>query len=315
MVGVSLAQWATYFAYTFVIIAYAIKVSKIARMPIHLRWELYPVVPEKGYRYGGSYFEELDWWKKRHRRSNIRGIIFLLKNYLLFGEYFRRNRGYWLGLYPWHIGFYLIVLFHVLCFAGALITVFAGISITPESVSGSGRIIYYLTLVIAVSSFVSGSIGSIGLMIKRLTDESLRDYTSPSNYFNYAFFLIVFLSGLLAWFFFDPTLSTYREFWHSLITFRYMAVEPAVYAHIILFALFLIYLPFTRSTHYITKLIAFFGVRWDDVSSVEKPDMQKRIEKALNQPIGWSAPHIQSGKKWREVVESLPEDRKGKETS
>ena len=31
--------------------------------------------------------------------------------------------------------------------------------------------------------------------------------------------------------------------------------------------------------------------------------------KALDKPIGWSAPHIQSGKKWREVVKSLPEDK------
>ncbi len=149
MGSVSLAQWATYFAYAFVIIAYAVKVGKIATMPPHLRWELYPVVREKGYKYGGSYFEELDWWTKCYQKSNIRSIIFLLKNYLFFGEYFRRKRGYWLGLYPWHIGFYFIMLFQVLCFAGALVTVLAGISVTAESANSLGRAIYYLTLVMA----------------------------------------------------------------------------------------------------------------------------------------------------------------------
>ncbi len=308
MNGVSLAQWATYFAYAFVIIAYAVKVSKIARMPLHLRWELYPIVSEKGYKYGGSYFEELDWWTKRRRKSHIRSIIFLLKKYLFFGEYFRRNRGYWFGLYPWHIGFYLIMLFQVLCFAGALAAVLAGIPITAESTSSLGMLIYYLTLVIAVAGFITGSIGSIGLIVKRLTDEDLRAYASPENYFNYSFFLVLFLSGLFMWYF-EPTLSGYREFWKGLINFRYVDVEPATYAFIILFALHLIHLPFTRSTHYITKLFAFFGVRWNDSPSAKRTDIQKKIEKAMDQPIGWSASHIQSGRKWSEVVKSLPDDR------
>ena len=34
-------------------------------MPMHVRWELYPVAHEKGRAsYGGSYFEEVDWWTK-----------------------------------------------------------------------------------------------------------------------------------------------------------------------------------------------------------------------------------------------------------
>jgi nitrate reductase gamma subunit len=181
---------------------------KVARMPLHLRWELYPVAHDKGYKYGGSYFEHLEWWTKDRQKNSIRDIIYLLKNYLFFGEYFRRNRGYWFGLYPWHVGFYLIVGFHILSFFGALAIVTAGISITSESVSILGRLIYYLTLVVAVSSFVLGSAGSIGLLVKRLVDRGLKDYASPINYFNYLFFLTVFLSGLIAWYFFDPSLST-----------------------------------------------------------------------------------------------------------
>ena len=38
---------------------------RIARLPMHLRWELYPVAHEKGRAsYGGSYLEESDWWTK-----------------------------------------------------------------------------------------------------------------------------------------------------------------------------------------------------------------------------------------------------------
>jgi len=308
MVGVSIAQWATYIAYVFIIVAYAIKVAKIARKPLHLRWELYPVLHEKGYRHGGSYFEEVDWWTKPQKKNRIRGIVFLLKNYFFFGEYFQKKRGYWLGLYPWHLGFYLIVSFHILTFIGALVLVSTNASIIAGSASIGARFLYYLTLVVAIASFILGSIGSIGMLIKRLTEKELRDFAAPINYFNYIFFLIVFLSGLFAWYFFDPTLSQYREFWTGLITFKYIHVDAAAYTHIMLFALFLIYLPFTRSTHYITKIFAFFGIRWDDVPNLKGNEMRKEISKLLNQSVSWSAPHIQSGKKWSEVAKGLPED-------
>ncbi|MFQ6122058.1 MAG: respiratory nitrate reductase subunit gamma [Dehalococcoidales bacterium] len=286
---------------------------KVARMPIHLRWELYPVTHDRGYKYGGSYFEELEWWTKPLQKSRIRSIIYLLKQYLFFWKYFQRNKGYWFGLYPWHTGFYLIVSFHILSFFGALAIVVAGLSIAADSVSMLGRTIYYLTLVVAVGSFILGSVGSIGLLVKRLADADLRAYASPMNYFNYLFFLAVFLSGLIAWYFFDPSLSGYREFWKSLITFRYMDVEPATYTHIMLFSLFLIYLPFTRSTHYITKILAFFWVRWDDAPNVKGSEIEERVKEALNQPVSWSAPHIQTGKKWSEVAKGLPEDTAGVE--
>ena len=307
---VSLPQIATYISYLFVVAVYTVKVMKIARMPLHLRWELYPVVHEKGYKYGGSYFEEPEWWTKPRQKSRIRSIIYLVKKYLFFGEYYRRSRGYWFGLYPWHIGFYLIVSFHILSFFGAL-AILSGFSVSAESANILGRVLYYLTLVVAVGSFVLGSVGSIGLLVKRLVDKDLKAYASPVNYFNYLFFLAVFLSGLFAWYFFDPTLSAYREFWKSLITFRYMDVEPATYTHIMLFSLFLIYLPFTRSTHYITKILAFFWVRWDDTPSLKGSKIERRVKEALNQPVSWSAPHIQSGKSWGEVAKGLPEDTAG----
>ena len=47
---ISLPQLATYLSYLFIIAAYAVKVMKVARMPLHLRWELYPVAHEKGYK-------------------------------------------------------------------------------------------------------------------------------------------------------------------------------------------------------------------------------------------------------------------------
>ena len=46
---------------------------KLSRLPMHLRWELYPVAHEKGRAsYGGSYLEESDWWTKP-RQSSLAG--------------------------------------------------------------------------------------------------------------------------------------------------------------------------------------------------------------------------------------------------
>jgi nitrate reductase gamma subunit len=298
----SLAYIATYVSYIFVIVAYAYKVWKIARMPMHLRWELYPVPHEKGHKYGGSYLEELEWWTKPQEKNTLRGVFQLLKQYLLFNGYFQKKRSYWVSLYPWHIGFYLIVLFHILTFFGALIMVTTGITISSASPSGLGIGLYYLILVVAVTSFILGSLGSIGMLIERLVNKELKEFASPLNYFNYVFFLIVFLSGLVSWYFFDPTLAAYREFWAGLITFQFTYVEAATYTHIMLFSLFLIYLPFTRSTHYITILFGFFSVLWGDKPNLRGSEIERGVQEMLGKPVQWSAPHIQPIEKWSDIA-------------
>ncbi len=206
-------QIATYISYLFVVAAYTYKVMHVARMPMHLRWELYPVPYEKKRPYGGSYLEDLEWWKHPQERSILSAILNMLKKYLFFTGYYQKNRRYWVSLYAWHVGFYLIVLSHVLSFLSAFLMVTTGIAVSAGSVNAVGGALYYLTIIVAAVSYVAGSFGSIGLFIERRTDSSLRKYAAPYNYFNYVFFLIVFVSGFVAWRFFDPTFGTYRVFW------------------------------------------------------------------------------------------------------
>ena len=62
----------TYASVAVFVIAVVTKFVKYASMPIHLRWELYPVAHEKGRaHYGGSYLEEPDWWTKSRESSLI----------------------------------------------------------------------------------------------------------------------------------------------------------------------------------------------------------------------------------------------------
>lgn len=283
---------ATYIAYIFIVMMYTVKAVKYAKMPIHLRWELYPVPKYKSF---------------------IGKFLYVLKDNFTLSEYLERDRVYWAVLYLWHIGFICIITLHILCFFGAVAMVL-GLTISAESSSVLGWLLYYGTLVAGVVSFFAGAAGSIGLLIKRLTDRELRPYTSPVNYFNYVFTLVVFLSGLYTWHFVDPTFGEYRQFWTGLIRLSPIEVEPAAALHILFFALFLIYLPFTRSMHYITRFFAFFWIRWDDRPTVAGGAVERKVKKLLEQPISWSAPHIQAGKKWSEVatqVKNPKETRKG----
>ena len=110
----------TYIAYVVIVAMYTVKAVKWWRMPLHIRWDLYPVVHEDNYRYGGSYFEQTEWWKKPRHGHFWRSLVHALKDNFYMGEYFRRNRLYWLFLLPWHLGFILIITFHILCFFAAV---------------------------------------------------------------------------------------------------------------------------------------------------------------------------------------------------
>lgn len=291
----------TYFAYIFIIAMYTVKAVKYLRLPVHLRWELYPVIHEERFHNGGSKYESLNWWEERRKQRSFRGFIFLLKEYLHMGEYFHRHMSYWLVLYPWHVGFILIITFHILCFFGAVLIV-AGIPVGPDSSSAIGIFFYYATLITGVVSFIAGAFGSIGLVVKKSSDKNLKVYSTPLNYFSYLFTLVVFLSGLYAWAFTDTTLAEYREFWVGLITLHYVTVMPATALHIIIFDLFLMYLPFTRSFHYITRFFAFFLIRWEDTPNLRGSDLEKRLQEMFAQKITWSAPHIKSGQTWGEAA-------------
>jgi nitrate reductase gamma subunit len=279
---------------------YSAKLVKYLNLPMHLRSEVYPVIPGDPTSKERSYYEDLDWWTRPRRHHLLQRGWFLFSDYFLLREYFRRDKSYWLFLYPWHIGFILIITFHIFCFFGALASLL-GIPVTHGSPSVFGKVIFGLTLATGVVSFLSGLFGSIGILIKRLTDKDLRHYATPQNYFTYLLLLAVFLSGLYSWYL-DPAFSVYTNFWKGLITFKPIDVEPATASHILLFAFLLIYLPFTRSLHYITRLFGFLFIRWDDKPNLRGSMIEKKIEEMGHLKIGWGGPHIKPNLTWKELA-------------
>jgi nitrate reductase gamma subunit len=280
---------------------YSAKLVKYLNLPMHLRSEVYPVIPGDQTSREKSYYENLDWWTRVRHRNNLRRIWFLISDYFALREYFRRDPGYWVVLYPWHIGFITIITFHILSFFGALFSVM-GIPVTSESSSVVGKVMYYLCLSTGATAFTAGVFGSVGVFMKRLATKDLRDYATPQMYFTYLFLLAVFLSGLYAWRFVDPTFSGYRDFWKGLITLKWIDVEPASALHILLFDLLLVYLPFTRSLHYITRLFGFLFIRWDDEPNLRGSHIEQKISQMLNWKLSWSGVHIKHGSTWKEEV-------------
>lgn len=291
----------TYVAYLIITVLYTVKVVGWLRQPPHIRWDLYPVIHEEHYRYGGSYYEQPEWWTKPRPKNFLRSLWYSLKDNFTMGEYYKRNRTYWYFLLPWHLGFIFIITFHILCFFAAVAMV-AGLEIAAGSPAVAGRIFYYILLLTGGFAFVSGTFGCIGMPIIRLVDRGLRTYAMPMNYFNYLFFFIVYASGLIDWLIWDPTLAEYRSYWVGLITLTPPELHPMTIAHIVLFDLFLIYLPFTRSTHYITRILANFFIRWDDEPNLPGSRMEKKINALLGQKISWAGKHIPTGKSWVEAA-------------
>lgn len=276
---------------------------KYAALPVHLRWELYPVAHEVGRPYGGSYLEDIDWWHRPQKINLLGESTVFLREIVFFREYFYSNRRFWSFVYPFHLGLFLLVVWILMLVAGSILTL-NGFHISTASPDFWIQLIYYLTLISGVAAFILGVFGTIGLLIKRSCDEELRNYTAPIDYFNLAGILLIFLTGLLFWIMEDPSFGAARSFIQGLITFKPSEIGPLMTVNIVLSCLFLAYMPFTRMMHYVAKYFTYHKVRWDDEPNKPGEGMEKKLQAQLDQPADWSAPHIQAGQSWSEQIKS-----------
>ena len=275
------------------------RIYKYASLPVHLRWELYPVAHEIGKPYGGSYLEEEGWWR-RPRKINLMGeSTVFLREIIFFREYFRSNRRFWSFVYPFHLGLFLLAAWVVMLFIGAILTL-NGLTVSAAAVNPWLLSTYYLTLISGIAAFILGVFGTAGLLLKRSIDVDLKNYTAPIDYFNLTGILLIFLTGLLFWILEDLSLNMARGFVQGLLTFKPAASGPLMTANIVLSVLFLAYMPFTRMVHYIAKYFTYHKVRWDDEPNTRGSKLEDKLKELLAQSESWSAPHIQPGKSWSE---------------
>ena len=293
---------------------------KIARLPIHLRWELYPVAHEKGRAsYGGSYLEEPDWWTKPRQSSPVGELKVMIPEILLLAGVWEHNRKHWLRSFPFHFGLYILAGLVVLLLAGGIATAF-GMTVSSDA-GPMGKVLYHLTYVVGYAGLGLGLVGTAALLARRVFNQDYREYTKKADYFNLAFFLLAFAVALVAHAVADADFTALRDYFSRLVTFDFSSAEAGPVAassavEIVLASLLLAYIPLTHMSHFFTKWFMYHDIRWSDEPNLAGGKIERQINKALQYPVSWSAPHIRGdGKKtWGDVATSgVEENEENKE--
>ncbi len=254
----------------------AVKAWKYAHLPVHSRVELYPVPKEGDGRgkYGGSYFEEEDWWEKPRRLDPVYEVVDIMQEMLLISKLFKHQRSLWWASYAFHLGIYVMFGWSLLL----LLTVF-----------WNPGFLVVGTAVVGAVGFALSTIGAVLLLVRRAVDESLRAYTPPQEYFNILLILATLVTGIAAWTLFASPFDVAR----SVFAFDAAPLPPVVVAHLVLLGIMLLYIPLSKMSHYVGKFFAFHKVLWDNDPNVagSKVAAMAEREAAGPAPAAWSAPH------------------------
>ena len=265
----------------FFVLASVLRGIKYASAPLHLHWELYN---------GSSIYELTDWWTKTENtlgkklRSMALDILFLR-------EFYQRNRRFWYPLYAFHVGLYLLILWHAWLFV-------IGATANVETASSSGWIW-------GTSATALTFIGGGGILLMRTTNADLSVYYPPIHYVKWVFLLLTLLGGVYAVdIHFHSSMPALLKYVREQVTFAdfehklHPALAPAL--HVLFASIWLIYLPFSHVFQLFFRY--YHHLRWDDLPNKRGSEVEKRIKELLERPVTWSGPHIPANKRWREVV-------------
>jgi nitrate reductase gamma subunit len=166
-----------------------------------------------------------------------------------------------------------------------------------------------LVQVCALAGFLGVIGGACALIHRRLNQEDLRKYSTCEHFFTLVLFATLGLLGVLAWLGNPSFFALGRDFVANLLCFKF--ADPGS----LWFSLYLIlgfalaaYVPITHMGHFYMKYFLYHDIRWGDQPSQDSEAIQATIGTMLNQPVSWSAPHIQGDgqKTWAEVATTNP---------
>ncbi len=297
-----------YVAFAAFVVGMGVRVVHFANTPVHLRWELYPVPhepPEKA-RYGGSYLEEVDWWTRPREVDHLHELLDMLGEMLLIKALWHNRKPMWLVSFPFHAGLYLLMGLVVVLIADGILGAL-GVVIALDG-GALGAAAWVVTAALGFAGFGLALIGALGLLARRLTDPDLKDFTGPVDYLNLLFFVVLFGAGL-ATMATDPGVEGWRAYFTGLVTLKAPA-EMSLLAVVttVLGAAMVSYIPFTHMSHMAAKYFTWHSVRWNDEALLPGNKVDQAIQKQLQYPISWSAPHIggDGRKTWAEVCTTDP---------
>lgn len=303
-----LAYAVAYLGLAVFVIACVARVVMWVKMPIHMRWELYPVAhePAAKVRYGGSFMEELDWWKKPRQTSLLGELKVMVPEILFLVALREHNRPMWWRSFPFHFGLYLVIAATVLMMVSGVVG-----GVAPGVLAGGvGGAFQVAVTVLGVAGLALGLVGAIGLLQRRRSDKALRMYSAPADYFNLVLFIVAFGVALATFAAVDRDFSLVAAFVANLVTFD-LAALPATsaavaltVAAVVLMAFTLAYIPLTHMSHFIGKYFAYHAIRWNDEPNLPGGRQEKKIQEMLGKPVTWSAPHIRGdgARTWAEIA-------------
>ena len=286
----AIAVFIFYGSILFCVIASIVRLVKFARAPVHVRWELYR---------GSSVYELSDWWT-RPLVTVSEKVKSLVLDILFLRDFYHRNRGFWYFLFLFHLGLYLLILWHLWLFIAAATT---DIAAAPLWGLVWGHIATALALV-----------GGIGIFIRRMTDEDLRVCYTPIHYVKWLFVMLTLVGAFYTvHIYFGASMPAVMKYVKHQIAFEDLRLKlhpplPTA-AHVLFASAWLIYLPFS---HILRLFFRYYHeLRWDHIPNVKGSAIERRVERLLTQPVHWSAPHISSGKTWGDIA--LERGNKGEE--
>jgi hypothetical protein len=92
---------------------------------------------------------------------------------------------------------------------------------------------------------------------------------------------------------------TFADFGHKL----HPALAPAL--HVLFASVWLIILPFGHVFQLFFRY--YHSLRWDEAPNTRGGMIERRVKEFLERPVTWSASHIQSGRRWREIASEFPQ--------
>ena len=297
----------TYFSVLVFLVLVISKIVKYARMPMHLRWDLYPVAHERERnKYGGSYYEEPDWWDKKSEKSLFTEFLVMFEEIFLLKGVYKNNKKLWYYSYPFHLGLYLTTGAFTLMILSVLLDLISATDMYWQYTTIED-ILFYLTNVTGYAGLILTFFGSLGLIIQRIIDKKFRMYNTPMDFINLFFILILTISMVLTLSPSNSSFILYKIYLKNLFTFNFTVIaKPLFLVHVSLVSLFLLYFPVTRMMHLFAKYFTYHEVRWEDSPNIKGGKIEKKIKQALNFGVSWSAPHVKTGKTWGEIATKLP---------
>lgn len=287
-----------YAAIAVFIVAVVMRFLMFKKMPLHLRWDLYPV-PHEASRahYGGSYLEEVDWWKKPREHNKIAEAKAMLEEIVFLVALKEHNPKMWRVSFPFHFGLYLVIAATVAMFGYGVL---AAIGLDG---TGFNTFVVWVLGILGFSGLGLGVFGAIGLLQRRLGDPTLKDYTSPADIFNLVLFIAAFGFALI---------NTAVNGMGAVVEFVAAAVQfetgietnALMLISVLLLAGTLVYIPLTHMSHFVGKYFAYHSIRWNDNPNLAGGAEEAEIGKVLSYPVSWSAPHIKGDgvKTWADVA-------------